>query len=97
MHSNLGKGVPATPLTPSSAATGSSVDQNLESDPDIMELKKAVRKAELEKQLAETIVPLDLEERLNTLEEGVEELSLMMDEAAAAYSQPKTKLTAVGL
>jgi hypothetical protein len=64
---------------------GSVLDQDVEADEEIMELRKAIRKAQLEMQLAETGGPLLVDERVKTLEEKVVEMEAMLEEAADAY------------
>ena len=44
-------------------------DAAIEADPEIVELKKDLRKAELQKLIAEVMVPLEIESRLAALEE----------------------------
>lgn len=62
------------PASPVPGAADSVDDPALEADPDILELKKAVRKAQLEWQLAEIRAPIDLEARLARVEEAVNNL-----------------------
>lgn len=52
---------------------------DIESDSDIMALKKELRKAELERQLAEIKVPIGMESRIEALEEKAEELNKYND------------------
>ena len=47
------------------------LDPALEADPEIMELKKAIRKTELEQQLADLQAPTRFEPRLSTVEKTV--------------------------
>ena len=49
------------------------VDLEVENDPDIIQLKKDLRKAHLERQIAEIRAPIDLEARLTRIEEGLDE------------------------
>ena len=50
------------------AITDSGLDPVLEADPEIMELRKAIRRAELEQQLADLKAPTRFEPRLVTIE-----------------------------
>ena len=52
-------------------ATSDEADTDIESDPEIMELKKSLRKAELEREIAEIKIPKDIESRIIALEENV--------------------------
>ena len=58
---------------------------DIENDPDIMALKKELRKAELERQLAEIKVPIGLESRIEALEEKVEEPNDQLDYLFSEY------------
>ena len=60
-------------------AADSVTDMTLEADPEILELKKALRMAQLERQLAEIKAPIDLEARLVRLEEHVAALLEAVD------------------
>ncbi len=67
-----------TPLSPASAATSaidSALDPTLEADPEIVELKKTLRKAQLQRQMAEVKAPIDLQAQLKGLEEEMKALS----------------------
>ena len=63
-------------LTP---APSDKADTNIESDPEIMELKKSLRKAELEREIAEIKIPEDMESRMIVLEEKAVELEEYAD------------------
>ena len=58
-------------------------DTTLEADPEIIELKKAIRKAELEKQLAEVSGPPEGLERLAALEKQAAELASAVKDVEA--------------
>ena len=62
--------------------TSSETDTSIESDPEIMELKKSLRKAALEKEIIEIRMPKDVESRLTALEES----SLKLGEKAGFLS-----------
>ncbi len=51
--------------------TSDETDTDIESDPEIMELKKSLRKAALEREIAEIKIPKDIESRIIALEENV--------------------------
>ena len=61
------------------------LDPSIESDPEVMDLRKALRKAELERQLEEFKGPSSTESRLLALEEQWEEMEATLDETMAAY------------
>ena len=48
-------------------------DESIETDPEVVGLKKALRKAQLERQLTELKAPIEMERRLDTLERKVSE------------------------
>ncbi len=75
---------PQPTAIPATSATNSPVDPNLEGDPEIMDLKKTLRKAQLQRQLAEIKAPIDLQARLKGLEEEMKALS---DALADLYGQ----------
>ena len=56
---------------PEPDATDPVADSAVEADPEILALKKALRKAQLDRQLAEIRAPIDLETRLAKIEEEV--------------------------
>ena len=60
---------PPGPSLPGPESTDPASDPALEADSEIMELKKSLRKAQLERQLAEIRAPIDLEARLTSIEE----------------------------
>jgi hypothetical protein len=57
-----------------SEASNSAYDSALEADPEILDLKKELRKAQLERQLAEMRAPIDLEDRLAKIEKDMQGL-----------------------
>ena len=57
------------------AVTGYDLDPALEADPEIVELRKSIRKAELEQQLADLKAPTRFEPRLLMLEKTVGEMA----------------------
>ena len=52
---------------------GPDLDLEVEDDPDVIQLKKDLRKAHLERQLAEIRAPIDFEDRLASIEEELKE------------------------
>lgn len=72
----LRKGGATTPSESTPTLTGlrPDLDPSLESDPEIVELRKAVRKADLETQLGQIKLKPDLSKRLTNLEQLLEEL-----------------------
>lgn len=58
-----------------SGSLGVGLDPEIESDPEILEFKKQLRKAQLERAIAEVRAPLDLKARLSKLEKAVNELT----------------------
>ena len=66
--------------TGQSGPIGTEFDPAVESDPEILEFKKQLRKAQLGKAIAEVKAPIDLEGRVRTLEKTVGELTeLVLD------------------
>ena len=57
------------------AVTDSGLDPALEADPEIVELRKSIRKAELEQQLADLKAPTRFEPRLVTVEKTVSSIT----------------------
>ena len=55
-------------------AASDEADTDIETDPEIMELKKSLRKAALEREIAEIKIPKDIESRIITLEKDVVDL-----------------------
>ena len=55
--------------------TDSGLDPALEADPEIVELRKSIRKAELEQQLADLKAPTRFEPRLLTIEKTVSSIT----------------------
>ena len=51
------------------------MDSNSENDPEILELKKELRKAELRRQLAEINAPIEVEDRIMALEKNAQEVN----------------------
>ena len=75
-----GEGIVLTaPDNGSSTATFNTPDPTLESDPQIVELRKAVRLAELEKQLARIKALPDLTTRLAKVEQELEDAWFSID------------------
>ncbi len=72
--SERGELTPSNPCGDSSIASTSTVDSTIEGDPEILELKKELRKAELRRQLAEINAPIELEARINALENKAKEV-----------------------
>lgn len=63
-----------------SGFVGVGLDPEIESDPEILEFKKRLRKAQLERAIAEVRAPMDLGGRVRTLEKTVGELTeLVLD------------------
>ncbi len=60
---------------------GESLQDNveIESDPEILDLKKELRKAELRKQLAETNAPINMESRIAAMEDKMAEMKDILD------------------
>ena len=67
---------PQSPAIPATSATDSAVDPTLETDPEVMELKKALRKAQLQSQIGQlrALIDPEKEERLAALEKREGEL-----------------------
>ena len=84
------KGSGTSPLLPTKGSDGAenivAIDLSLETDPEIVVLKKRLRTAQLERQIAEVSGPPRLEEWVRRLEQRVDELeqgiTLLADEVA---------------
>ena len=61
------------------AVADSDMDPALEADPEIMDLKKAIRRAELEQQLADIQAPVRFEQRLATGEKTVASITTAVE------------------
>ncbi|MFC2066832.1 hypothetical protein ACFLUO_07285 [Chloroflexota bacterium] len=68
-----GESIDKRAKTPKKDSLSGSADIEIENEPEILALKKELRKAELERQLAEIKVPIGLESRIEALEEEVKE------------------------
>ena len=78
------------PQTGATDRTGD--DQDVERDPEIVDLRKALRKAELERQIAGLNEPSKLEERLEALENEVKLLDDALSGTTEAYLSLESEL-----
>lgn len=74
-----GELTPSNPCRISATAATDTVDSTIESDPEILELKKELRKAELRRQLAEINAPINMESRIAALEDKAVEMNELLD------------------
>ena len=70
---------PSSQCRAAAATPIGTVDSNIESDPEILELKKQLRKAELQRQLVEINAPIEIESRGTALEQKIAELENTID------------------
>ena len=78
-------------LEPDGQAPGAS-DPAVEDDPEVVALKKALRMAQLERQLSEVKGPTDLDIRLSALDEGVDELYEWLNKTSGAHVKLKARV-----
>jgi len=78
-------------------ATSDEANTDIESDPEIMELKKSLRKAALEREIAEIKIPKDIESRIIALEEDVVDIEEYVNSVQFDLNDLKEALKATPL